>query len=306
MSIASPLRYPGGKACLTEFLSNAINLNDLGGCTYFEPYAGGAGAALELLKRGIVSQIYLNDADPRIYAFWQSALCENNRFVDKLYAIPLTIEEWRHQQEICTKPSSCNQFELGFAAFYMNRCNRSGVISGSGPIGGYQQTGTWKLDARFDRDTLAERILKLKYMKKNIQISCHDAIVFLKKSLPRGGGRKHVFAYLDPPYVNNGQRLYLNAYKEEDHTLLARYLNTQRTLPWIVSYDDSNLVRKLYARHNVALMPIRYTLQKKRTEKELIISPYHLAIPHSFITHGHDSSLMVAHHERKSHVNADK
>ncbi|MDH3890578.1 MAG: DNA adenine methylase [candidate division Zixibacteria bacterium] len=279
MRYPSPLRYPGGKTILSEFLTDVIDQNDLRGCAYFEPYAGGAGAALTLLKNGVVPEVYLNDADVRIYAFWRAALHRTDRFVERIASVPLTIAEWRRQHEICSHPSKYRLFDVGFAAFYMNRCNRSGVLTGSGPIGGYEQSGAWSMGVRFYRDTLTERILRLSRMRKNIHVSRKDAIDFLKTNLPRGRGRKRVFVYIDPPYVNKGQRLYLNAYEAKDHKFLAKYLRTQKTLPWIMSYDDSALVRELYQSRKVALLPIRYSLQSKRSAQELIIAPDNIVMP---------------------------
>jgi DNA adenine methylase len=291
---SSPLRYPGGKAGLTGFLSYVIALNDLSGCIYYEPYAGGAGAALNLLKLEIVSELYLNDADRRVVAFWQSALHSSEQFVDRILTIPLTIKEWHRQRNICARPASQAQIDVGFAAFFMNRCNRSGILTGSGPIGGYEQAGSWRMDVRFNREALAERILNLARMKNRIHVSCKDAIVFLKTRLPHGRGREKVFVYLDPPYVNNGQRLYLNAYEPDDHARLARYLSAQNTLAWIMSYDDSDLVRGLYSEHKIKLMPIRYTLQQKRSARELIVAPHRLAVPKVSRIHGKENLLQTA------------
>jgi len=300
MKYVSPLRYPGGKASLTEFLTDTIDLNDLRGCVYFEPYAGGAGAALGLLKREVVSKIFLNDADKRIYAFWRSVLHSGDRFVERIHTVPLTIEEWHRQHAICTNPGSHPEFDVGFAAFYMNRCNRSGVLTGSGPIGGYQQSGKWRLDARFKRDALAERILALVRLQQYIQVSSYDAITFLKSMLPRGRGRERAFVYLDPPYVTNGHRLYLNAYETDDHARLAHYLGKQTTLPWIMSYDDSDLIRELYAEYRIGIMPIHYTLQEKRSAQELIIAPKHLGVPQACCIRGHKSLLQTAKLQRRS------
>ena len=138
----SPLRYPGGKAALAAFLARAIELNGLAGCSYFEPFAGGAGAALRLLKAEVVSEIHLNDWDPCIAAFWNAALTESERFAAAIQSVPLNISEWRRQQSIYAGGGNGNAFELGFATFYLNRCNRSGMLSGAGPIGGYEQTGS--------------------------------------------------------------------------------------------------------------------------------------------------------------------
>jgi len=294
MRYPSPLRYPGGKTSLADFLGNVIARNELEKCIYYEPYAGGAGAALSLLQRRLVSELYINDADPRVSAFWRSVLKDTDQFVDRIRTVPLTIQEWHRQHEICLRPKGHSRFEVGFAAFFMNRCNRSGVLSGSGPIGGYEQNGKWKMDVRFNRDGLTERILLIGKNKDCIHVSGEDAIVFLKRKLPGGKGRKRVFVYLDPPYVNNGQRLYLNAYGPDDHVLLAEYLNGQNILAWLMSYDDNELVRKLYARYRMSLLPIRYSLQQKRVDRELIIAPRDVSMPNACTVHGHESKLQTA------------
>ena len=290
MRYFSPLRYPGGKACLTGFLSKIIETNDLRGCVYYEPYAGGAGAALGLLKTGAVSRICINDADERINAFWAAAVNESSRFVDQVLKVPLSLDEWHRQRAICAKPQNYKDFEVGFAAFYMNRCNRSGVLTAR-PIGGLGQEGKWKLDVRFNRETLSERILELSKLRDGIQITRLDAIDFLKTKLPRGRGRERAFVYLDPPYVHKGQRLYLNAYENQDHVNLAHYLGRQGTFRWIMSYDDTELVRSLYANYRLFSLPISYTLQEKRLAKELVVAPKHLALPFSGTVRGRVAML---------------
>lgn len=279
MFVASPLRYPGGKASLAGFLERVIDLNELRNCRYYEPYAGGAGAALSLLRNNAVSEIWINDADHRIYSFWHAALNETLKFVDKIMSIDLSIKEWQAQRAVCEKPAGHSVFDVGFATFYMNRCNRSGVIAGAGPIGGYAQAGKWTLDVRFSREGLAERLLTLSRLRSRIQLHNLDAIDFLKQHLPRGSERGGVFVYLDPPYVNKARRLYLNAYEARDHTGIARYLGRQQQLPWLLSYDDTPLVQALYANQQVQMMPLKYSLQKKRSARELIIAPLHLALP---------------------------
>lgn len=291
MRFVSPLRYPGGKASLAGFLANVIDRNDLRGCGYYEPYAGGAGAAIGLLRSQVVSEIFINDADERVSSFWQSALNESDRFVSKVLSAPLTIGEWYRQREICANPRAHKRFDVGFAAFFMNRCNRSGVLTGAGPIGGLEQSGKWRLDVRFSRAPLAERILTLARMKDRIHLSQLDAIDFLKSKLPCGQGRRSVFVYLDPPYVNKGQRLYMNAYEAKDHAYLASYLDSQHVLPWLMSYDDTELIRDLYVHHQVFPLPVRYSLQKKRRANELIVAPHRMALPTACRVHGTESPL---------------
>jgi DNA adenine methylase len=294
MRYVSPLRYPGGKASLSRFLMDVIDLNDLRGHVYFEPYAGGAGAALTLLRDEVVSRILINDADKRVFAFWQSALNQTERFVSKVLSVPLTIDEWHKQRDVCMAPAANSLFDVGFAAFYMNRCNRSGVLTGAGPIGGYKQAGKWKLGVRFNRESLAERLLALEHTKSLIKVTNLDAIEFLIKYLPVGRGRAKTLVYLDPPYVSNGQRLYLNSYCQSDHVKVARYLGRQSILPWIMSYDDTELVRDLYACHQVSFLPIRYSLQEKRSTKELVIAPHRVLMPRSCKVSGLEIS--VSHH----------
>lgn len=284
----SPLRYPGGKASLAGFLTDVIDLNDLRGARYFEPYAGGAGAALTLLQDNIVSEININDADPHIYLFWQAALNHTDRFIERIANISLDINEWQKQREICEFPSAYQPFDVGFSAFYLNRCNRSGVLLKAGPIGGRKQDGKWKLDVRFNRKGLIKRIELLGRQHDRINLTNLDAIVFLKKHLPVGRNRSKAFVYLDPPYVDKAQRLYLNAYEAEDHRNIADYLRKQNRLPWLLSYDDTQLVRELYRDMHVFTLPIQYSLQAKRKAQELIISPQHLTLPRSCFVNGNE------------------
>lgn len=291
MKFASPLRYPGGKGSLAAFLTDVIDLNDLRGQQYYEPYAGGAGAALNLLRDGVVSEVHINDADRRIFAFWKSVLHESERFVDKIFSTALDINEWRIQQAICLHPDAHSDFDVGFSAFYMNRCNRSGVLTGAGPIGGYEQSGKWNLGVRFNREALSERVLSLGKQRQNIKTYNLDAIDFLKKNLPKGPARSKAFVYLDPPYVNNGQRLYLNAYSHKDHSKVSQYIEKQNCLHWILSYDDTDLVRNLYAKYNIFHLPIRYSLQQKKSAKELVIAPNHLTLPQAARVSGTESLI---------------
>jgi DNA adenine methylase len=279
MNTTSPLRYPGGKACLAGVFCSIIDLNGLRGCDYFEPFAGGAGAAIELLRGGVVAEIHINDADLRISAFWEAAVQDTDRFVEKIFEVPLTMEEWSRQERICANPKGKSRFDIGFSAFYMNRCNRSGVMKGAGPIGGKAQAGKWRLGVRFYRETLAARVLALGRIRDRIHISNEDAMVFLKSRLPRGRGRGRVIVFLDPPYVNKGQRLYLNSYAARDHVALANYMNSQKVLPWVMTYDDTDLIRQLYSSQRVFPMPIRYSLNQKVKASELLIAPARLHLP---------------------------
>jgi len=293
---ASPLRYPGGKASLSSFLTDVVDLNDLRGARYFEPYAGGAGAALTLLNSDVVSEININDADPRIFLFWQAALQNTEQFIERIHSVPLNLEEWQRQRAICERPQSYKPFDIGFSAFYLNRCNRSGVLLKAGPIGGFEQRGKWRLNARFNRQGLSGRISELGHRREQINVTNLDAIEFLKRKLPVGRARAKAFVYLDPPYVNKARRLYLNAYEVKDHCDISKYLHRQYELPWLLSYDDNDLVRDLY--HNdmhLFTLPISYSLQTKRKAQELIIAPRKLIMPKACTVMGAEHAVQLAH-----------
>ena len=228
----SPLRYPGGKSVLSGLLAETIKRNGLNGCRYLEPFAGGAGAALQLLADGVVSELILNDADPRIYAFWFAALNEPERFADAILSTPLSVDEWKRQREICSQENHGDQFELGFATFYLNRCNRSGIILGAAPIGGYEQKGDWKMGARFYRATLAQRVLALGERQGQIRVTNFDASQFLRLYLPNPKNGRETFTYLDPPYRSNSNRLYMNYYVDADHIRLADFIQRQIGIDW--------------------------------------------------------------------------
>lgn len=280
MRLESPLRYPGGKASLSKFLIDVIDLNDLRDCEYFEPYAGGAGAALRLLQEGAVSKIHLNDADRRLYALWKSVLSHTDEFIDRIETVELSVDEWRRQKEISKAPSRAKILELGFSTFYLNRCNRSGVLN-AGPIGGYAQAGEWRMDVRFNRIALAERVRAIGAMRQSIAVSCADSLDFLKRKIPRGSARSRVLVYLDPPYVEQARRLYLNAYDSRDHASVASHMRKQKLLHWVMSYDDCELVRSLYSSDcYVSNIPVTYSLNKKRVSNELLIAPKHVTLPH--------------------------
>ena len=278
MKLLSPLRYPGGKAGLTPFLTDVLDLNDLRGVEYFEPYAGGAGAALGLLGDNVVNTISINDLDYRIFAFWKTVLNEPHWFAEKIMAAKLDLVEWRQCREICDAPKNKPIREVGFASFYMNRCNRSGVIN-AGPIGGYEQQGEWRLGVRFTKSVLADRVIQISRFRERIFVSNADAVDFLKSALPRGSSRRRTFVYLDPPYVINGKRLYLNAYEKEEHASIANHMRRQKLLPWVMSYDNSEVVTGLYTSEQIALLPIQYSLQDKRPANELVIAPHRIRLP---------------------------
>ena len=231
----SPLRYPGGKGILSDFLSEVLCLNGLRDGLYVEPYAGGAGAALNLLYGEHVQRIILNDADPCIYAFWDTILNRTRAFISLLRKTPVTIEEWKHQKFIYNHYKRYSLLRTGFACFYLNRCNRSGIIVNAGPIGGIKQNGKWKIDARFNKDELIRRIKRIAFYRDRIEFHCLDAKEFVKTIVRNSNTLDRILVYFDPPYYSKGSELYLNYYKPEDHEDLAEFLRKEDSFKWLMS-----------------------------------------------------------------------
>lgn len=261
MPFYSPLRYPGGKGRLGPWLADVVRANGLCRGAYAEPYAGGAGAALHLLLGGHISEIELNDADRRIFAFWYSILTDADAFIRRVRQCSLCIEEWQRQRTILEKYEEYSLFEVGFAAFYLNRCNRSGVISG-GVIGGKNQSGRYRMDARFNKENLINRLESIARVGNRVSVSNLDAVDFMKDVCSRKN-ESGLLLYLDPPYYEKAEQLYFNAYARQDHEELARFVQSLN-VPWVVTYDDCEPIRDLYSRVCVVGFRIWYSSHSSR------------------------------------------
>ncbi|WP_350334367.1 DNA adenine methylase [Coralliovum pocilloporae] len=273
---ASPLRYPGGKACLFRVMKDILRENGLLHRTYAEPYAGGAGLALALLFDGAVREIHLNDLDASIWAFWHSVLEQTDALVEKITNADLSIEEWKRQREIYRKQDLSDTLELGFAAFYLNRTNRSGIIAHGGVIGGLAQKGNYLMDCRFNKDGLVDRVRRVAVYKDEIHLHRLDALEFLKRAktlLPT-----KALLCVDPPYFNKGSQLYTSFYRPDDHLALAKVIQNL-DIPWVVTYDNAEEIRNLYAESRLHSFDLQYSLQTKRLGNELLIAPSHLQLP---------------------------
>lgn len=266
--IATPLRYPGGKSALTNYIRLILRKNGLSGGHYAEPYCGGAGAAIALLRAEAVSHIHINDADPAVYAFWQAVLMRPEDLCNFVLSVPLNVSEWQVQRDIYRSASNRSWFRKACAFFYLNRVNRSGILNG-GLIGGLSQEGEWLMDARFNREDLALRIRRIALRRDDISVSSLDALEFLKvnsKTWPQ-----KTLIYLDPPYYNKGQFLYRNSYGPDDHAAIASYLRRLTKRHWLASYDNTPEIRKLYSGLKQSTYSIDYSARERSIGSEIVI-----------------------------------
>lgn len=278
----SPLRYPGGKAALVPFLSQQIiRANRIGDGVYVEPYAGGAGAALGLLINEHVRRIVINDFDYRIYCFWWSILNRKNHFLDLMQEKRISIAEWRRQREIYERPRSYSKTRVGFATFFLNRCNRSGILVSGGPIGGFKQTGNYSLNARFDKSNLRKRIERIAMYRERIELHNRDAMDLLKRVIGRRVVAKDTLVYLDPPYYEKSSNLYLNAYGPKDHSNLVTYLSGEHSFKWVMTYDNVPEIAELYRSFRKVPFDLSYSAHRRYMGRELLIHDPSLNVPHS-------------------------
>ena len=264
----SPLRYPGGKSKIAPLIQLIIQNTGNHDITYIEPFAGGAGVALNLLLNGVVNQIVINDYDKAIYSFWRALKESPQELINLIECTPITLDEWKRQKEIYISQNKKYSIELGFAAFYLNRTNRSGILS-AGPIGGYNQNGNYGIGARFNRETLISRIQQIVNFKSQIVVYNKEIRSFISHIIPKYQDR--AFVYFDPPYYKNGQRLYKNFFSHADHADIAQHIINEIACQWVITYDNVDELKEIYANFVQRYYNLNYSAAHKGKGTEIII-----------------------------------
>lgn len=273
----TPLRYPGGKAKLATFVKSIIEENHLVDGEYVEPYAGGAAIGLELLFHEYVSKIYINDISRPVYAFWKSVLQHTEELVRMVCDTKLSVNAWDKQKKILSFPADHDDLELGFATFYLNRTNRSGILNG-GIIGGRDQSGPWKIDARYNAKELAYRITEIAKLKERIKLTKKDAADFIRKGA--SVWQEKTLVYLDPPYYLQGKGLYYDFYTHDDHEKVASIVMREiKKQKWIVSYDNTKEIRKMYSGCKKLTYALQYSARESKEGSEVMFFADGLKIP---------------------------
>lgn len=260
---------------MAGLLGSIRRLNGLGNHMIAEPFAGGAGASLSLLYLEETREIYINDADPAIHDFWWAVLNRPEQFASLLSTTRICMTEWRRQRDVYRDSGRVSRIHRGFAAFYLNRCNRSGVIINGGPIGGVTQKGTWKLDARFNKAELRQRCEKIREYRDRIHVSGCDGIKFIECQ-----DEDSTFFFIDPPYFSKGRTLYLNALNRDYHVHLAARLQSMEDAAWVLTYDDCPEIRRLYQGWTtIRPFCLRYAASQRRNGQEILIVPSWMNLP---------------------------
>ncbi|MBQ3422565.1 MAG: DNA adenine methylase [Romboutsia sp.] len=264
----SPLRYPGGKNKLSKYVAKLIEYNNLINGTYVEPYAGGAAVALNLLLNGKVSNIIINDYDRSIYAFWHSVLNDTDNLCRLIENTPINLDIWNHFKDLQKNKEDVPLLELGFATFYLNRTNRSGIIK-AGVIGGKNQNGNYKMDCRFPKSILIDKIRLIAEHRDNIQLYNLDTVDLIDDVINQM--QENTFIFFDPPYYKKGSTLYVNYYKHQDHENLKNKITDIQNHKWIVTYDNVDEISNLYSNFRSIDYSLTYTAEKKYSGSEIMI-----------------------------------
>lgn len=275
MKKVSPLRYPGGKSQIYDYIKELIIANNA--TTYIEPYMGGMRVALRLLFNDDVEKIMVNDFDKGIYAFWYSVLNYTEQLIEKIETTPITIEEWKVQRDIQNNKDNCEDLlSLGFSTLFLNRTNRSGIIK-AGVIGGLKQNSNYKLDCRFNRKKLSEKISLIASMRNRIQLYNMDAEEFIRLNISE---TKKSFTFFDPPYYLKGPGLYTSFYNHENHLSLSETI--KECIPdknWILTYDVSDEILNMYDRFRHEKYYLNYSVTKPNKGIEYMFYSEQLIIP---------------------------
>lgn len=266
MTPKSPLRYPGGKSKLANYLKQLILNCDFKIVNYVEPFAGGSAIALDLLITGVVDRIFLNDLDIAIYSLWFVILNNTDELIDKIRTTEINVDNWRTQKMILNNKENANILDLGFATLFLNRTNRSGILKAN-PIGGVNQNGSYKMDCRFNKERIIKQIQVIASHKENITLSNQDAKKYIDELDKK---ISNAFFYLDPPYVSKGHQLYTNSYNESDHIDLFKQISILKNT-WFVTYDDCKLIEILYSKYRQNKFTLNYSVETKRKGTEIAI-----------------------------------
>lgn len=280
----SPLRYPGGKgrmaASLADLFEAQFGTMDIE--VWAEPFAGGAGAGLHLLDRGVIAEFWMTEKNPALAAFWRTVASNSAELAARVLACEPDMDAWHAARAVVGAAENgavSEDLDLALAALIVNRCSRSGMVqtSGVGPIGGKNQTGADHLRSRWNSEGLADRITAIGRLGGRIRVAEGDAIASIAELDGSVGIEEELFVFVDPPYLGQGNRLYAVGMSADDHKALAVAL-TECAARWLLTYDCDDHILELYPDHRIFAYPIPHSANQFRIEEEYAVLSHNLSV----------------------------
>ncbi len=260
----SPLRWAGGKSKMIPFVNNVINQIENKNITFVQPFAGGAGVSLFMLGNSKVNKIIINDFDYGVYSFWHSVFFDNDNLIKIIEQTDVTMQQWLKRRQSLKSIQDLDTLQSGYTTFFLNRTNRSGILS-AGAIGGLSQSGKWKINERFNKKTLINQIKNLKQYSHRVQIY-NKTYNELYKCI----SNENLFSFVDPPYYQKGKSLYRKFFIHNDHLQLSQMMKNLNH-QWILTYDLNDNIKKMYQWSNSMQFNIKYSVTKAFQASQLLI-----------------------------------
>jgi len=241
----SPLRYPGGKSRAVKEIYSCIPETEKVLCS---PFLGGASVELACSTR---MKVHGYDAFSPLVDFWNVLMEKSEQLADAVMRYyPLSRSKFYNLQKMYMNLDS--RLERAAAFYVLNRSSFSGTTLS----GGMSPT-----HPRFTKSCI-QRLRD--FHVSNFSVEEMDFRDSIEKN-------KNAFLYLDPPYMN-GQSLYGlrgDTHKGFDHEALADMLRKRGR--WILSYNDSEAIRKLYKGHQILNLEWTYGMNKSKISNEVLV-----------------------------------
>jgi DNA adenine methylase len=279
----SPLRYPGSKQKLVKYFERILSFNSVSPDVIVEPFVGGGSTFLYFLVCRLAQKAIIGDRDRVIYSFWKVLFSQPQILIDFVLHVKVNVDTFYEYKDIAKNEQSFDNETLAKACLFLNRTSFSGIIAHSaGPIGGRSQVSQYKIDCRFNRKLLVDKIRYINSFADSVIVLNHDwgaTVSYAQDWAAKENNTGHLFFYFDPPFFYKAQGLYRTFFEYSDHERLCKFLFSFPE-PWILSYDNASEIRAMYG-NNIykplhVEMPYSVNSHAKRIEKELIITPLDL------------------------------
>jgi|DewCreStandDraft_2_1066082.scaffolds.fasta_scaffold00522_18 DNA adenine methylase len=255
-SVSSPLRYPGGKS---RALPQILPLVPTDFAEYREPMVGGGSVFLRLRQLFPDRRYWINDCNEELYCFWKVAQTRCDELIACVSHIHRTTKDGRALfEELVATYGTGDELERAVRFFVLNRITFSGTVA----AGGYSEAA---FRGRFTKSAI-DRLAILPQLLEGVTITCCDY-----EPVVMAPG-ENVFLFLDPPYVTaTKSRLYGRngmLHTQFDHERFAATVKRCRHR-WLVTYDDSPLVRSLWGDMHIVEWTLQYGMNNYKQGRAL-------------------------------------